>query len=34
MSEKQKLKEAVTKAASDPQARLRAMFEAKMRGDM
>lgn len=26
--------EAVTKAARDPQARLRAMFEAKMRGDI
>lgn len=26
--------EAVTKASSDPQARLRAIFEAKMRGDM
>lgn len=26
--------EAVVKAMSDPEARLRAMFEAKMRGDM
>lgn len=33
-NELKKATEAVTKAASDPQARLRAMLEAKMRGDM
>lgn len=33
-NELKKATEAVTKAVSDPQARLRAMFEAKMRGDM
>ena len=33
-NELKKATEAVTKASSDPQARLRAIFEAKMRGDM
>lgn len=33
-NELKKATEAVTKAARDPQARLRAMFEAKMRGDI
>jgi hypothetical protein len=33
-NELKKATEAVTKAARDPQARLRAMLEAKMRGDM
>lgn len=32
--EKIKTIEAVTKAMSDPEARLRAMFNAKLRGDM
>lgn len=33
-NELKKATEAVAKAMSDPQARLRAMFEAKMRGDI
>lgn len=33
-NELKKATEAVTKAMSDPEARLRAMFNAKMRGDM
>lgn len=33
-NELKKATEAVTKAMSDPEARLRAMFNAKIRGDM